>query len=264
VELLRVGVDIGQRVDPTAIAITEELTREVAIDTDRRRRESFFLVRQLERLPLDTPYPQVATRIAEVVGRVALQFPSATLWLVLDATGVGRPVVDLIRDELGGTSRVKISAATFVATDRLEGGYRSAELKVGKEWMVSRLQALMQTTRIQLPSTNEAQALANELRVYDAGVSQQGTFTAGAKTGKHDDLVTAVGLSVLEPGRSTRSRLNALSVNSELTGTSVWLDGSRDVAASGPSWGSQPRDDEMLEYGWHRPGLGRQDGGGSW
>ncbi len=45
-----VGIDVGQKVDPTAIAVGEW-------ERDR------YLVRFLERLPLGTPYPQVAERL---------------------------------------------------------------------------------------------------------------------------------------------------------------------------------------------------------
>ncbi len=45
-------------------------------------------VRHLERLPLGTPYPQVIERITALAG----ELPSASL--VVDATGVGRAVLD--------------------------------------------------------------------------------------------------------------------------------------------------------------------------
>ena len=41
-----IGVDVGQRVDPTAIAVCE-------------RKDDRYIVRHLERLPLGTPYPAV-------------------------------------------------------------------------------------------------------------------------------------------------------------------------------------------------------------
>lgn len=207
---LRVGVDIGQRIDPTAIVVAEE--ERVVVEPasgDPLRPESRFVVRHVERVELATPYPAVAARIADVCRSVEGRARAG--WLVLDATGVGRPVVDLVRDAMGPT-RWHVSAATFVATDRLEGGMRSAELKVGKAWLVSRLQALLQTGRVRLPETPEARALARELLDYELRVTDHAQVTAGAfRTGAHDDLVTALGLAVLESyaGRR-RSRLSSL------------------------------------------------------
>jgi hypothetical protein len=59
-----VGVDIGQRRDPTAIAVVEQ---------ERRGSETHHIVRHLERLPLGSPYPAVAERIAAVVGACTLR-----------------------------------------------------------------------------------------------------------------------------------------------------------------------------------------------
>ena len=69
-----VGADIGQARDPTALAVIEA-------------EAEMILVRHLERLPLGTPYPDAVKRIGEVVQTL----PGAEL--VVDATGVGRPVV---------------------------------------------------------------------------------------------------------------------------------------------------------------------------
>jgi hypothetical protein len=55
-------VDIGQKRDPTAVAVVEHEWRK-----RDGREEDHWLVRHLERLPLGTPYPQVADRLVEVV-----------------------------------------------------------------------------------------------------------------------------------------------------------------------------------------------------
>ena len=54
-----IGVDIGQKHDPTAVCVAEAETR-----TDR----DHFLIRHLERLPLGTPYPDVADGFSEAGG----------------------------------------------------------------------------------------------------------------------------------------------------------------------------------------------------
>ena len=56
----------------------------------------------------------------------------------------------------------------------------------------------MQTGRIKLPRTAEAEALARELLDYEIRVDQDANDRYGAfRVGSHDDLVTALGLACL-------------------------------------------------------------------
>jgi len=178
-----IGVDIGQKRDPTAVAVTE-------IDYRERegRREDHWLVRYLERLPLGTPYPAVADRLAEIVQNVRKQAELSVIYV--DATGVGQPVVD----ELVARG-LPVTACYFTHGDR-----RTAEwsrVTIGKAWLVSRLQALGQSKRIHLPHTAEALAMERELMGYEIRVSEDANDRYGAfKVGSHDDLVTALGLAM--------------------------------------------------------------------
>jgi hypothetical protein len=76
----------------------------------------------------------------------------------VDATGVGQPVVDLLRDRVQSG---QVVAVTFTAGDRRtqtwEGGYLRVSL--GKSHMVSKLQALLQCGRLHLPRTRESRGL---------------------------------------------------------------------------------------------------------
>ncbi len=207
-----IGVDIGQKVDPTTIVVAEAFKNE----RPGRRAEYRYEVRHMERLPIGTSYPDVGKRIAEVTKGITdrpvpANYYPPRLWLVVDATGVGRPVVDILKDALHG-SRVNLRPATFTHGDRMEGAWYGGygeEWRVGKAYLVSRLQALFQTSRIKLPVDHrEAAAMANELINYELKVSEQGNDTYGAfKVGTHDDLVTALGLAVLRdpPGPSIRT-----------------------------------------------------------
>jgi hypothetical protein len=217
---LVIGIDIGQRVDPTAIAVAE-----VGAETPPA-----FTVRFLERLALGTPYPEVAARVVAVVrgavarareprerrapgsSSVTIERPSVALTLVTDITGVGRPVHEIIERAITAADLpraglgVRLEPVTFTHGDRLDradGGGRS----VGKAYLVSRLQALLQTDRVKLPRTPEAAALARELRDYEIRLSEDANDRYGAfKVGAHDDLVTALGLAVLLDRQSQPSQ----------------------------------------------------------
>jgi hypothetical protein len=197
--MISIGVDIGQKRDPTAIAVAEIARRPAAPDRD----ETHFLIRYLGRLPLGTPYPEVARRVAEVADRAKNESgDSPTVYL--DATGVGQPVVDLVAERRRGG---RLIAVYFTHGDRRnEDGNK---VILGKAYLVSRLQALLQTRRVHLPDSDEARTLAQELRDYEIRVSEDANDKYGAfKVGTHDDLVTALGLAVQTDGqRSGASQL---------------------------------------------------------
>jgi hypothetical protein len=77
------GVDPGQSVDPTGIAIVREVDR-------------VFQVGHLARLPLGTPYPGVVWHVKSLLGHPILRNRTE---VVLDETGVGKAVRDLFADQ---------------------------------------------------------------------------------------------------------------------------------------------------------------------
>jgi len=221
-----IGVDIGQRVDPTAIAVAE---------LERRGDDAHHVIRRMERLPSGTSYPDVARRLAEVVAGVRARFvqdeaeqqilprwqraPSVDLELTIyvDATGVGQPVVDILAVAVAG---VPLHAVYFTHGDRrtVDG----LQVTLGKAWLVSQLQALLQTGRILLPKMAEAEVLAKELMDYEIQVTEQANDTYGAfKVGTHDDLVTALGLAV-QPAPGQWSWLDPELARALQDGTSSW------------------------------------------
>ena len=133
---IAVGVDIGQKRDPTAIAVVEPEFRDV-----NGRREDYYLVRFLERQPLGTPYPQVVSRVQTVVNNVREQVARAappslfgpplrpSIQLFVDATGVGQPVVDLLK----GVG-VRVHAVYFTHGDR-RTTQQDGSISLGKAWL---------------------------------------------------------------------------------------------------------------------------------
>jgi hypothetical protein len=183
-----IGIDIGQKVDPTAIAVLEKV---------KRADGEHYIARFLQRLPLTTPYPAIAERLGQIVGGVHVisNRPAGRprITTFADATGVGQPVVDLLR--LDG---VKVVACYFTHGDRRteERVNGQEQVSIGKAWLVSRLQALLQTNCLHLPRTPEAALLAQELLDYEIKVSEDANDRYGAfRVGAHDDLVTALGLA---------------------------------------------------------------------
>lgn len=200
------GVDLGQRQDPTALAAIERvmtLGPEVDAATFERVAYWSYRVRGLRRLKLGTPYPAIVAEIALVARAVAAQ-GSATV--VVDATGVGAPVVDLLREEIGG--EIPLVPVVFTAGDtmRQEGGI----YRVPKKDLVHGLMILLEEGRLRLPDDHpESRTLVNELTNMRVKItSESNTGYEAWRQGQHDDLVFALALAcwrgkTSEPKRRT-------------------------------------------------------------
>ncbi len=185
------GVDIGQKRDPTAICVAQMESRQ-----GPHKQEWHYLVRHLERFPLRTPYPEGVQRIEDVASGVCKK-AGYSPELYVDVTGVGTPIIDLLRK--GAPAVPSVIAVYFNHGDRRKedeaGGYKQVSL--GKAWVVSRQQTLLQTARIHLPETAEARTLAQELIDFEIRVDENANDKYGAfHVGTHDDLVTTLGLVV--------------------------------------------------------------------
>ena len=179
------GVDLGQTADYTAITILEQKGED---------EKSFYDVRYLERLR-NTPYPAIVKRLDHLVRRLP-ERPS----MAVDATGVGRPVIDMIKD-------ADLPASIYPIT--LTGGDTVAregmERRVPKRDVASTIAVLLQTGRLRIArELKESNTLLRELLNFRVKISLSGHDSYEAwREQEHDDLVLAVGLAawLFEKGR---------------------------------------------------------------
>jgi hypothetical protein len=190
-----VGIDIGQRRDPTALCVAE-----IVLRTGPSGPQSHFTIRHLERLPLNTPYPEVAEILRDLIVQV-VELTRERPKVFVDATGVGAPVVEILQ---AAAPHLRIIPVYFNHGDRRIAEYD--QVRLGKAFLVSRLQVLLQTDRLRLAKTAEGEALAAELCEYEIRVTENANDTYGAfRVGTHDDLVTALGLAVQDDCKPMRS-----------------------------------------------------------
>ncbi len=86
-----VGLDLGQRRDHAAIAVVERLD---VVRAFQAPRFEAMVVRYVERILLGTPYPRIVSKARDLVSAPELQ---GNCKLIVDASGVGVPVVDMLR-----------------------------------------------------------------------------------------------------------------------------------------------------------------------
>ena len=106
------GLDLGRPHQFTALAVLERTEMQNPKDPDRTIRH--YAVRHLERLSPATPYPEVFARLAEVFAAPPLRVSR----LVVDYTGVGRPVVDMLRKARVGAKIIPLFVTWGIARRR--------------------------------------------------------------------------------------------------------------------------------------------------
>ena len=182
-----VGLDLGQAADYSALCVVEELRVPDPAEPKRQVRECG--VRHLHRWKLGTPYSAIVADLAALAKRPPL--PGATL--VVDATGVGRPVVELI--ERAGLS-LRVCPVTI--TGGLTAGMgNDGSCHVPKKDLVAVMQTLVQFRRFHIaPTLQHAANLGRELQMFRVKVTVAGNETFEAwRERDHDDLVLAVALA---------------------------------------------------------------------
>jgi hypothetical protein len=181
------GIDIGKSQDHTAIAIVERADPHLAwLDPEFDR----LTLRYAERVPLGTPYPQVVEHVRHIVTHEQLRGQCA---IAVDATGVGAPVVDMLR---------AAGLACEIAAVTITGGERTASSS-GNIWSVPKMdllagvQVLLQKHELKIaPDLPEAAALVRELTDVKMSAAPRGSVRMGADGfGEHDDLVIALALA---------------------------------------------------------------------
>lgn len=111
--------------------------------------------------------------------------------LVVDATGVGRPVVDLLRAAGLRPIPVNITGGNVVTS---EHGFRN----VPKRDLVTTLQVLLQSKRLKFAKgIPQVKTLIDELLAFQVKISTDGRDTYGNdwRQNPHDDMVLALALA---------------------------------------------------------------------
>ena len=141
-----IGLDLSQKRDYTAIGIVE--TAEIFAGMDWRTYERLNTkvvnVRHLERVRLGTSYLAVAERVRQVansrqlVGRCAL---------VMDATGLGGPVLEMLRNARLGCEIIPV---TITGGDRETNS--GGMWRVPKRDLINRLQLMFERKELKSPA----------------------------------------------------------------------------------------------------------------
>jgi hypothetical protein len=178
------GLDLGQSRDYSAIAVLERST--VTPSDAALESVDHYAVRHLERVPLGKSYTAMCAHLVSMFAKE----PLTGTTLAVDATGIGRPVVDLL-----DTSRIKADVRPITITSGNEA-HRGDGLgwNVPKKCLVSTMQVLLQGRRLTVAkSLPFAPILVEELLDFQVKLTEAANETFGTwREGRHDDLVLAI------------------------------------------------------------------------
>jgi hypothetical protein len=183
-----IGLDLGQRRNFTALAVIEKHFQPFWGDqwiTARRNEKGVtrFMVRALERIRLATPYPDIVDYVETVLNSADL-LPHPKI-LIVDGTGVGAPVVDLLRRaKLGCTMiPVTITGSTTSQSATYNHGYQS----IPKSLLLTSLQVTLQQGLLEISQSCAQTAILEKELIH--------LRMQGPTYGQHDDLALALSLA---------------------------------------------------------------------
>jgi hypothetical protein len=191
-----IGLDLGQRRNFTALAVLEKhflpFWGDQWVTAGRNEKGvTRYLVRMLERVRRATPYPEVVEWVQNIVQVPDLLNHPKTL--VVDGTGVGAPVVDLLRRAKLGCNLIPV---TITGTGGVSApSYTHGYTTVPKSLLLTNLQVVLQEGLIEVAEkTTQGAVLEEELLHLRMN---------GPLSGRHDDLAFALALAVwhLKPAR---------------------------------------------------------------
>jgi hypothetical protein len=193
IQHLYFGLDLGKRRDYSALAILEYIrpfyTRQnfTTYTTEAEYEEPRYAIRFLERIPLETRYTDVVGRISAKIYYALNRSYDCTL--IVDATGVGQPVVEMFRDL---PPRATLAPVVITA-----GGSESKakdEWRVPKNDLIAGLQVMLESGSLKIATgLKYGDALMEELLEFRSAPNSKGS---DSYEGPQDDLVLALSLAV--------------------------------------------------------------------
>jgi len=161
-----------------------------------------LLVRYVERLPLGMTYPQVVERVRKVMATAEIR---GQCELAADATGVGSPVVEMLRS---AGLECDITSVTITGGEKESGGpgYGGGHYNVPKRDLIASVQLPLEKGELKIArNLREAGTLVEELVDVRKTPRENGRDRVGAeRAGEHDDLVIALALACWKARRPVK------------------------------------------------------------
>lgn len=174
------GFDCGQVKDHSALALLRTIDG------------THYQLIHLERLPLDMSYPEQVEHVFRLMHRKPLD--RARKNLVIDQTGVGRPIFDL-----ASTRGLNPIGLSITGGDSVTWQDDNTRVRVPKRDLVSTLQVFAQNNRLKIAKgLAVGPTLAQELQNFKVKIDLQTAHDSYGcwRENEHDDLILATAISL--------------------------------------------------------------------
>ena len=188
------GLDLGRDRDRTALCVLERKWRQSTPDEFLRTSchgEWAYTIRRLERADLGTPYLDIVDWVKTAMETGDLVDPRYRRTLIVDATGAGAAVLELLR-----AARLPGTLIPVVITGGEQPGYNMVTRpgSGGTVHTVSRHELL---SKRQLAVEGERFRIAKDCKETDQFISELSALqSAGGKSSTGDDLAFAAALAI--------------------------------------------------------------------
>lgn len=176
-----IGLDLGQQNDYTVLSI-------LSIVKDKTKKVKEYHLVYLKRYPLRTSYTDICKQVTNLLTSNPIKGKNI---LVADYTGVGRPVVDLLRESGIFLVAVNITSGMSVSWKNKQ------EVAAPKKDIVSSLQVAFQTSKLKVSSEiDHLEDFKRELVNFKVKQKEKGLASFAASSGYNDDIVMSLGIAV--------------------------------------------------------------------
>ena len=186
------GVDLGQVQDHSAIVTLEHVEIEIERSDKTNEHKHEWHLLDATRLPLRTSYQDVTKYIKNLIR--LLEGDGGRVILVVDATGVGRPVIDLLREMGLQLVPVTITSGLSETYDDIIAGWRVPKIE-----LVSAANIMLGKTELKIArGIPLLDTLLSEFQNFDVKVNSatgHASYEASWREGAHDDLILALSLA---------------------------------------------------------------------
>lgn len=173
------GLDLGQTQDPTASII---------LDAHGEGDTRAYDVRHIEQYKLGTSYPRIVESVGDLLDREPL---ADDCTLIIDHTGVGRPIYDMFVDVKRQPIGITITSGTTWHRET------PRQWHVAKILLVGIVQKFLQSGRLRIGAKLlHASTLQKELRDFRVKISKAANETYESREGAHDDIVLALAIAL--------------------------------------------------------------------
>lgn len=171
-----IGIDLAKLHDYTAVTV---------LDTQLLASKSRYAVTAVYRYPIGIEYSRVADHILEQV----FSYPyHGDIVLIVDATGLGNPVLEQLRKRIDAVIGLTITGGTRV---NVEG----SNVRVPKVTLIGTLLSIIENRRLFFAeSAQHLDALVQELMAFQGKFSEGGRIQYEGR-GAHDDMVMSLSMA---------------------------------------------------------------------